>query len=286
MNPDVSVSVDPVYPWEILKRLTLDENRLCCVIYWHRAPLWFQSIKLQNKTRCYFNRCKKKCICECTGWGTFSGLPDLSCDVHSWKLDFRKMYRPIGTRLSLATNFRLRASTNCTSSSMSVSSEHLSSCVFQWKQGLCPSYDVRHECNVSWDHAGVWCNWVESNLSSYYCPGLKDLCEVKIMSLELCLWKGNIVKYIRINDAVRHMMPDNIWQCVAYLLHLGHLFGHVLCLLTISQGELFNNSAWETPLLLTALLTPERTWVGIISFSLCSYFPIRCEGKWGKNASI
>lgn len=106
--------------------------------------------------------------------------------------------------------------------------------------------------------------------------------------LELCLWKGNTVKYIRINDTVRHVkwqcvMPDNIWQCVAHL-YLECLFGHVLCLLTISQGELYSNSAWETPLLFTALLTQESTWVGIISsFSLRSHFPIRCEGKCRKK---
>lgn len=171
---------------------------------------------------------------------------------------------------------------------MSISSEHFSSCVSQQK-GLCPSHDVRHECNVSWDHAGSWCDRVNSNLSSYCCPCfyLKDLCIVRVMFLELCLWKGNTVKYIRINDAVRQMkwqcvMPDNIGECVAYL-YLECLFGHVLYLLTISQGELCNNSASETPLLLTALLTQERTWVGIISFSLCRYLPMRCEGKWGKK---
>lgn len=98
----------------------------------------FRALSYKIKLVAIFNKCRKKCFCECTWWDTFWGLPDLSCDIHSWELASRKMYRPIGTRLLLASNFRLHAFTNCTISSMSISSEHFSSCIFQRKKGLCP----------------------------------------------------------------------------------------------------------------------------------------------------
>lgn len=80
MNPDAYFSIVTMYPWEILKRLLLDKNRLSQVLFIGTEHLCGFSTLRATKKLIAILTAAEKYICECT-CDTFCLLPELSPNI-------------------------------------------------------------------------------------------------------------------------------------------------------------------------------------------------------------